>query len=115
MPKKLPSHASMYALISALLRGLKDGEEIRAHGADVFAGSAQLEAQRPQISHDRGQLNRKLQAAANYRTDGHEHGDPNLPTYTIYRPANLGKVPGKLPLVAFGSGGCFNQGNCRNP
>ncbi len=37
--------------------------------------------------------------------------DPNLPTYTIYRPADLSIVPGKLPLVAFGNGGCFNQGN----
>ena len=34
--------------------------------------------------------------------------DPTLPTHTIYRPADLSRVPGKLPIVAFGNGGCRN-------
>lgn len=34
-----------------------------------------------------------------------------LPDHTIYRPADLSKVPGKLPLVAYGNGGCAFMGN----
>jgi dienelactone hydrolase len=34
--------------------------------------------------------------------------DPALPTHTIYRPADLSKVAGKVPIVAFGNGGCRN-------
>lgn len=36
---------------------------------------------------------------------------PTLPDHTIYRPADLSKVPGKLPVIANGNGGCINQGN----
>ncbi len=31
---------------------------------------------------------------------------PTLPGHTIFRPANLGAVPGKLPIVSFANGGC---------
>ena len=34
-----------------------------------------------------------------------------LPDYTIYRPADLSKVSGKLPVVAYGNGGCAFRGN----
>lgn len=34
--------------------------------------------------------------------------DAALPTHTIYRPADLARVPGRLPIVAFGNGGCRN-------
>jgi hypothetical protein len=32
----------------------------------------------------------------------------SLPTHTIYRPANLGSITGRLPIIAFGNGGCRN-------
>jgi len=34
--------------------------------------------------------------------------DDALPTHTLYYPADLSKVPGKLPVVLFGNGGCRN-------
>ncbi len=37
--------------------------------------------------------------------------EASLPTHTIYRPAKLKAVPGKLPIVAWGNGGCINTGN----
>ena len=37
--------------------------------------------------------------------------DPTLPTHTIYRPTNLRAFAGgKLPIVAWGNGGCVNVG-----
>ena len=37
--------------------------------------------------------------------------DPSLPTHTLYRPADLARFAGgKLPIVAFGEGGCMNAG-----
>jgi dienelactone hydrolase len=36
--------------------------------------------------------------------------DPGLPTHTLYRPADLGSA-GRLPIVAWGNGACFNIGN----
>jgi hypothetical protein len=37
--------------------------------------------------------------------------DPGLPTHTIYRPKDLSKLQGqKLPIVAWGEGGCANNG-----
>ena len=35
---------------------------------------------------------------------------PRLPTHTLYHPAALGSA-GKLPVVAWGNGGCANVGN----
>jgi dienelactone hydrolase len=37
--------------------------------------------------------------------------DAGLPTHTVYRPASLAAVGEKLPIVAFGNGGCVNVGN----
>lgn len=37
--------------------------------------------------------------------------DPSLPDHTIYRPADLKAVKGRLPVIAFGNGGCINIGN----
>ena len=37
--------------------------------------------------------------------------EPSLPNHTVYRPAALSRVKGKLPLVAFANGGCANAGN----
>ncbi|MEO6376565.1 MAG: alpha/beta hydrolase [Caulobacteraceae bacterium] len=37
--------------------------------------------------------------------------DPRLPTHTLYRPANLPAVRGKMPIVVWGEGGCANEGN----
>lgn len=37
--------------------------------------------------------------------------DPSLPDHTVYRPADLKAVPGKLPMIAFGNGGCANVGS----
>jgi len=37
--------------------------------------------------------------------------DPSLPNHTIYRPEQLARVKGKLPVVTFGNGGCQNAGN----
>ena len=37
--------------------------------------------------------------------------DPSLPQHTVYRPADLAKVKGKLPVVAFANGACANAGN----
>jgi hypothetical protein len=37
--------------------------------------------------------------------------DPSLPTHTVYRPTNLDPFKGgKLPIVAWGNGGCINSG-----
>jgi hypothetical protein len=37
--------------------------------------------------------------------------DPSLPTHTIYRPKDLAALHGqKLPIVAWGEGGCSNNG-----
>jgi len=35
--------------------------------------------------------------------------DASLPTHTIYRPTDLAAVKGKLPIVAWGNGGCANS------
>jgi len=37
--------------------------------------------------------------------------DATLPDHTIYRPADLSQVTGKLPIVSFGNGGCVNIGS----
>lgn len=37
--------------------------------------------------------------------------DPSLPTHTVYRPANLKAVKGKMPIIAWGNGGCADMGN----
>ncbi len=36
--------------------------------------------------------------------------DPGLPTHTLYRPADLSRA-GKLPVVVWGNGACWNVGN----
>src|SRR6185295_10996067 len=36
--------------------------------------------------------------------------DPSLPTHTVYRPQDLSKVKGKLPVIAWGNGACVNNG-----
>ena len=37
--------------------------------------------------------------------------DTTLADHTVYRPADLSKVQGKLPVVSFGNGGCVNIGS----
>lgn len=37
--------------------------------------------------------------------------DPGLATHTIYHPANLAAVRGKMPVVVWGNGACANEGN----
>jgi dienelactone hydrolase len=41
--------------------------------------------------------------------------DPTLPDHTVYRPADMAKVQGKLPVVTFGNGGCINIGSLFQP
>ncbi|HEX3837753.1 MAG TPA: hypothetical protein VHW25_12380 [Steroidobacteraceae bacterium] len=36
--------------------------------------------------------------------------DPGLPTHTLYHPVDL-TAAGKLPIVAWGNGACWNVGN----
>jgi len=36
---------------------------------------------------------------------------PGLATHTLYRPADLGAVSSKLPIIAWGEGACANDGN----
>jgi len=36
--------------------------------------------------------------------------DPSLPTHTVYRPQDLSKVKGKLPVISWGNGACVNNG-----
>jgi hypothetical protein len=36
--------------------------------------------------------------------------DPSLPTHTVYRPLDVSKVQGKLPVIAWGNGACVNNG-----
>ncbi|MEO8099950.1 MAG: alpha/beta hydrolase [Acidobacteriota bacterium] len=36
--------------------------------------------------------------------------DPSLATHTVYRPQDLSKVKGKLPIIAWGNGACANDG-----
>jgi hypothetical protein len=37
--------------------------------------------------------------------------DKTLADHTVYRPAEISKVQGKLPVVSFGNGGCINIGS----
>jgi len=37
--------------------------------------------------------------------------DHSLPNHTVYRPEQIGRVKGKMPVLAFGNGGCANAGN----
>jgi dienelactone hydrolase len=37
--------------------------------------------------------------------------DPSLPEHTIYRPRELAGVKEKLPIIAWGNGGCYAGGN----
>jgi len=37
--------------------------------------------------------------------------DATLADHTVYRPVDLSKVQGKLPVVSFGNGGCVNVGS----
>ncbi len=37
--------------------------------------------------------------------------DDAIPNHTIYRPEDLTKVTGRLPVLAYGNGGCINAGN----
>jgi hypothetical protein len=37
--------------------------------------------------------------------------EPSLSRHTVYRPVDLKAVKGKLPIIAFGNGGCFMIGN----
>jgi dienelactone hydrolase len=36
--------------------------------------------------------------------------DSSLPSHTVYRPKDLSKIQGKLPIVAWGNGACANNG-----
>src|SRR5215469_9717730 len=36
--------------------------------------------------------------------------DPSLPTHTVYRPEDVSKVNGKMPIIAWGNGACVNNG-----
>jgi len=36
--------------------------------------------------------------------------DPSLATHTVYRPQDLSKVKEKLPIIAWGNGGCADNG-----
>lgn len=42
-------------------------------------------------------------------------GDPGLPTHTIYRPEDIDKVKGKLPILSWANGGCANSSNAFRP
>ena len=42
-------------------------------------------------------------------------GDPALPTHTIYRPADVKAVKGKLPIISWANGGCANSSNGFRP
>jgi hypothetical protein len=50
-----------------------------------------------------------------FQTDGpykvQEMMEPSLARHTVYRPIDLKAVKGKLPIVAFGNGGCSMIGN----
>ena len=37
--------------------------------------------------------------------------DESIPNHTVYRPENMRQVKGKLPVLAYGNGGCMNAGN----
>jgi hypothetical protein len=37
--------------------------------------------------------------------------DSSLAEHTVYRPEDVGRVKGKLPIVAYGNGACANAGN----
>ena len=36
--------------------------------------------------------------------------DASLPTHTVYRPQDVSKVKGKMPIIAWGNGACVNNG-----
>ena len=40
-----------------------------------------------------------------------EEMDASLPSHTVYRPIHLADVKGRLPVLAWGNGGCLNAGN----
>ncbi len=41
--------------------------------------------------------------------------DPTLPDHTIYRPADMAAIGGRLPVVSFGNGACRNIGSLYQP
>ncbi|MFZ3008713.1 MAG: alpha/beta hydrolase [Phenylobacterium sp.] len=41
--------------------------------------------------------------------------DASLPTHTLYRPTDLAAVQGRLPIVAWGNGGCANSSSRFTP
>jgi hypothetical protein len=41
--------------------------------------------------------------------------DPSLPGFTVYHPAKMSEVKGKLPILTWGNGACLNAGNSTEP
>ncbi|MFM1884944.1 MAG: hypothetical protein RL026_101 [Pseudomonadota bacterium] len=86
---------------------------------ELPASMAAVEAQHPGLPDDSGRplypAGFSAQAMPVAATKG-PHAvlmtrEPTLPEHTVFRPADLAALPGPLPLVAFGNGGCANIGN----
>jgi dienelactone hydrolase len=61
------------------------------------------------------QINAAVVKEPVFQTDGpykvQEMMEPSLARHTVYRPIDLKAFKGKLPIVAFGNGGCYMIGN----
>jgi dienelactone hydrolase len=67
------------------------------------------------LSQSQGQTSATIVKEPVFQTNGpykvQEMMEPSLARHTVYRPIDLKAVQGKLPIVAFGNGGCFLVGN----
>ena len=74
----------------------------------VLAGQANAQQNAPQT-------NAIVVKEPVFQTDGphkvQEMMEPSLARHTVYRPIDLKAVKGKLPIMAFGNGGCSMIGN----
>jgi dienelactone hydrolase len=79
----------------------------RATGAVSFALPTQpVDGSREQIARFDNWRKHPYAGTGPYPSTREENEE--LPTHTLYYPADLSKIPGKLPVILFGNGGCRN-------
>jgi len=79
----------------------------RATGAVSFALPTQpIDGSREQIARFDNWRKHPYAGTGPYPSTREENQE--LPTHTLYYPADLTRIPGKLPVILFGNGGCRN-------
>ena len=101
--RELFTMAGLILVITISALAQRDGSGSQAPRADLPNGTAAMAAQEARFK-------AWIQAVPNgsgpYGTAREEFR--SLPDHTVFRPAKLNEVKGKLPIVAFGAGGCRN-------